>query len=68
MKYVACDHGCLYTERSMRRLKGDPPRCIKHGSILEWVSWLSGMSEPDARRRWKKVDPNKEQRPWPTGY
>jgi hypothetical protein len=40
---------CLYAEASLARLRSDPPRCVKHGYILEWASELRGMSRDQAR-------------------
>ena len=37
MQWFVCDKNiCLYSDRSMRRLKSDPCRCVKHGAILTY--------------------------------
>ena len=28
---------CLYSEQSMRRLKSNPCRCVKHGALLTYA-------------------------------
>jgi hypothetical protein len=48
--WLVCDDGvCLYNENSLRRIKSDPPRCIKHGAILFTRTELNGMSRDEAR-------------------
>ena len=56
MKTVWCicenpGHGyCLYEQSRLRRMKGDPVRCIKHGSILEWAGQkYDGMTREQVR-------------------
>jgi len=35
MEWFTCDTGkCLYSEQTMRRLKSNPCRCVKHGALL----------------------------------
>jgi hypothetical protein len=49
---VTGDRGfCLYSERGASRLRSDPPRCVKHGAILEWAAHCTiGKSREEARR------------------
>ena len=42
--WLVCDrHACLYSEAGMERLKSDPPRCVRHGAILNWAPEYQGM-------------------------
>lgn len=41
---------CLFDEETALR-RGDPPRCIRHGSLLFSHSGLTGMSREQARKR-----------------
>jgi hypothetical protein len=51
--YKRDENPCLYSEQSIRRLKSDPPRCIKHGNILDYAPSLEGMTREQIRRKWK---------------
>lgn len=58
-RWCICDYHrgenpCLYSEQSIRRLRGDPPRCIKHGNILDYAGYqYDGMTREQIRRKWK---------------
>lgn len=56
--WLVCDNGsrhggsvCLYSESAVARLKSDPPRCLKHGIILDWASDLRGLTRAEARAK-----------------
>lgn len=54
--WLVCDDGygeraCLYSEESMERLRSDPPRCVRHGSILHWAHFLEGLTRKEARAK-----------------
>lgn len=55
-KWLVCTDGyggrrCLYSERGMESLRSDPPRCVRHGSILLWAHELDGLSRKEARAK-----------------
>lgn len=59
--WLMCDHHrgetpCLYSQASLRRMKGDPPRCIRHGNILDWAPSLNGMTREQIKAQWKAED------------
>jgi hypothetical protein len=59
--WCLCDHHrgenpCLYSERGVGKLKSDPPRCIKHGNILDYAPSLNGMTREQIKRKWKAED------------
>ena len=63
MRWCICDYQasigekpCLSSERGVSKLKADPPRCIKHGNILDYAPSLNGMSREQVRQKWKKED------------
>jgi hypothetical protein len=53
---VCDDYVCLYAWSSLRRMKGDPCRCIKHGSILNWAPSYNGMTREQIKAQWKRED------------
>lgn len=54
LRWLMCDKGCLYSEKGMSHLNSDPPRCIKHGEILEWRHWLYGLDRKQAQEAIRK--------------
>lgn len=49
--WLVCDKGiCLYNEHSLKRLKTDVPRCIKHGAILTDEPQLRSLPRAAARK------------------
>lgn len=58
MRWMVCDvtdrreTPCLFDEEAGLR-RGDPPRCIRHGSLLFSDKTLDGLSRDEAKKRIK---------------
>jgi hypothetical protein len=54
--YLICDARsnetpCVYCETSLRKLRSDPPRCIKHGNILFTETAFNGLDRREIRKQ-----------------
>lgn len=55
---VAQGNACLYSQSSVDRMPTDPPRCIRHGQILDCLGRrYDGRTRVEARALLKEIEP-----------